>query len=331
MSRITEDMTFAEIVALPGMERAAGHLMKVRTESRKRTEQTSVAIVRQMIGDAMADRVFAGLVRLDEVTQELGRPDIDLWDEAAIAEMPERAETRLFRFPGKPGAPFVLVIPGGGYCSVCSALEGFPFAAELNAAGYSAFVLSYRIMGDARMPAPIEDAAQALRVILKHAKELGVSKGYAIAGFSAGAHLAGELCTDNWGWESWGLPRPKALVLNYPAVDTELLAAQPEENEVVAHMLDAMFGETPKPEDIEGYSVVRHVAPNCPPVYLWQAENDTTIPVASSRNMADALMQQGVYHEYVSYPDGDHGLMAPHNHDADLWPQRVITFLKQHL
>lgn len=328
MPYVTPHMTFAQIEALPHMERAAGYLIEMRPESAAKISGVTLEMNRALYGEFAGRRMRLGIERLVEVANEYGSPDIELWDETAIVEVPGRERTRLFRFPApKPGAPFVLVIPGGGYCSVCSAFEGFTFAKELNDAGYAAFVLSYRTREAALMPAPIEDAVQALRQILAHADELQVAPRYAVAGFSAGAHLAGELCSDNWGWKRWDLPRPAAALLGYPAVDMRLLAKQPPENETVVHMLDAMFGASRDDALLSEFDVVRHVAAEFPPTFTWQAEDDATIPFASSAHLVMRLGELGVPFEYHAYAHGDHGLVKPHDSDADQWPTQAIAFL----
>ena len=57
---------------------------------------------------------------------------------------PPRSNTGLFFFRGKPGAPFAIISPGGGFSYVGSIHEGFPYAPEISNKGYNAFVLRYR-------------------------------------------------------------------------------------------------------------------------------------------------------------------------------------------
>ena len=81
-------------------------------------------------------------------------------------------QTGLFFFRGKPGAPFALICPGGGFAYVGSLHEGFPLAQAVSEKGFNAFVIQYRI-GGARVAC--EDLAQALAWIIDHAKELEVA------------------------------------------------------------------------------------------------------------------------------------------------------------
>jgi len=68
----------------------------------------------------------------------------ELCDDEQGREEPDREHTGLFYFRGKPGAPFAIVSPGGGFSYVASLHEGFPYALEINREGYNAFVLRYR-------------------------------------------------------------------------------------------------------------------------------------------------------------------------------------------
>ena len=66
------------------------------------------------------------------------------YDDAAIRLDASKANTGLFFFRGRPGAPFAIICPGGGFAYVGSLHEGFPYGVEISAAGLNAFVLRYR-------------------------------------------------------------------------------------------------------------------------------------------------------------------------------------------
>ena len=68
----------------------------------------------------------------------------DIYSDAQKRDEPARAHTGLFFFRGRPGAPFAIIAPGGGFSYVGSVHEGFPHAAEISKQGYNAFVLKYR-------------------------------------------------------------------------------------------------------------------------------------------------------------------------------------------
>jgi acetyl esterase/lipase len=99
-----------------------------------------------------------------------------------------REDVGLFAFPGRKGAPFVIVCPGGGFAYVGSIHEGFPYAEAFAAEGMNAFVLQYRT-GSGRWAC--EDLADA---ILKVRTMADVDPdGYALTGSSAGARMAAWL------------------------------------------------------------------------------------------------------------------------------------------
>ena len=68
----------------------------------------------------------------------------DFYSAAQKKAQPAKANTGLFFFRGKPGAPFAVISPGGGFAYVGSIHEGFPYAEAISAQGYNAFVLRYR-------------------------------------------------------------------------------------------------------------------------------------------------------------------------------------------
>ena len=88
--------------------------------------------------------VVAGLNHMiDDVSR--GRTVFyEFYTAAEKKAQPARSNTGLFFFRGKPGAPFAIIAPGGGFSYVGSVHEGFPYAAEISKRGYNAFVLKYR-------------------------------------------------------------------------------------------------------------------------------------------------------------------------------------------
>ncbi len=121
---------------------------------------------------------------------------------------PTKESTGLFFFRGKPGAPFAVISPGGGFSYVGSVHEGFPHAIALSQKGYNAFVLQYRVGGE-RIAA--EDLAAALSYIFENAETLEVStERLLLWGSSAGARMAARI--GSYGAAAYGgdrTPPPK--------------------------------------------------------------------------------------------------------------------------
>jgi hypothetical protein len=82
---------------------------------------------------------------LNHLIDEVGRGTPvfhELYTPAEQQGDPTKASAGLFLFRGRPGAPFALIAPGGGFSYVGSVHEGFPYALEISRQGYNAFVLA---------------------------------------------------------------------------------------------------------------------------------------------------------------------------------------------
>jgi acetyl esterase/lipase len=94
------------------------------------------------------------------------------------------------------GLPLVIYIHGGGWLNGDSR-KAVPFVdfpgvlASLASRGYAVASVNYRLSGEARFPAQIQDVKASIRFLRLHADEYGIDPGRAIAwGVSAGGHLA---------------------------------------------------------------------------------------------------------------------------------------------
>src|SRR5438552_12245469 len=119
----------------------------------------------------------------------------------------------------------IIVCPGGGYDHL-AAHEGAPVAEWLNSIGITAFVLKYRLGPRYHHPAPLQDAARAIRTIRAHAAEWKIDpERIGILGFSAGGHLAATIATHfDSGKRDASDPvervssRPNLAILVYPVI-----------------------------------------------------------------------------------------------------------------
>ena len=90
---------------------------------------------------------------------------------------------------GKP-APLVVLVHGGGWRSGDRAGMA-PLAARLAARGYAAATVSYRLSGQARYPAAIDDVKEAVHWLRANAASLGLDPAQVtLAGGSAGGQIA---------------------------------------------------------------------------------------------------------------------------------------------
>ncbi|MBQ8588724.1 MAG: alpha/beta hydrolase [Clostridia bacterium] len=198
--------------------------------------------------------------------------------------------------------PAVLICPGGGY-SGCSIREGEPVALQYMAAGYHAFVLNYATAPHNYYPEPFKNVSDAIVLIRDHADEWHLdSNKIAVAGFSAGGHLAATLAT-LWNTEPMKTDdrnnRPDAAILCYPVISSD---------DTIAHK--GSFDNLCR-DDIalrKSLSLETRVTADTPPCFLWHTFDDDTVPVENSLRFATALKKAGVSCEMHIFPSGVHGL-----------------------
>jgi acetyl esterase/lipase len=203
-------------------------------------------------------------------------------------QQPARENTGLFFFRGKPGAPFAVIAPGGGFAYVGSVHEGFPYAAAISKKGFNAFVLRYRAGQGGALAT--QDLAAAISFIFRNAARLGVSTdGYSLWGSSAGARMAAAI--GSHGVAHFGgddLPKPSTVVMAYT-----------------------------------GHS---DYAPQEPPTFVVVGEHDSIAPPSSMERRIVALRQAGTVVEYHKYRDLGHGFGLGTGTSAEGWIDDAIRF-----
>src|SRR5204862_3028506 len=119
----------------------------------------------------------------------------------------------------------IIVCPGGGYTHLAEH-EGRPVAEWLNTIGVTAFVLKYRLGPRYHHPAPLQDAARAIRTVRARASEWNLDpERIGVLGFSAGGHVASTIATHfDAGKADAADPlervssRPSVAILIYPVI-----------------------------------------------------------------------------------------------------------------
>lgn len=174
--------------------------------------------------------------------------------------------------------PAMLVIPGGGY-AMCSDREADPVAMAYLKAGYQTFILRYTVKGKGGWPCPMEDYEQAVALIEENAEAWHVDASkIAVAGFSAGGHLAACAAT-------MAEHKPAAAVLVYPAV--------------LKDIVDMCQPGMPYPNE--------YVTAETCPCFLVAARDDRTVAIENTLRMELALAEKGVPFESHIYSFGGHG------------------------
>ena len=116
----------------------------------------------------------------------------DIYTDEEKAADPDKEDTGLFFFRGKPGGKVAICNAGGGFVYVGAMQDSFPHALELSKQGYNAFALIYRPGAQTAC----EDLARAIAFLHEHAEELDIDMtDYSLWGGSAGARMAAWLGT----------------------------------------------------------------------------------------------------------------------------------------
>lgn len=217
----------------------------------------------------------------------------DLHTDAEKQAAPTLQHTGLFFFRGKPGAPFAVIAPGGGFSYVGSVHEGFPYAADISKQGLNVFVLKYRAgLGGG---VATQDLAAALAYIFKNASTLQVSTaGYSLWGSSAGARMVAAI--GSHGTAAFGaqpLPKPSVVVMAYTG-HSEVTASEP-------------------------------------PTFVVVGERDGIAPPEAMEARVAALRRIGTPVEYHLYSGVGHGFGTGQGTSAQGWITQAVQFWQKEI
>jgi acetyl esterase/lipase len=231
-----------------------------------------------------------------------------------------------------PSTPAAIVCPGGGYRNLASNHEGRQVASFLNSLGMAAFVLRYRLGPRYHYPIELGDAQRAIRTVRSHAAEWKLDPSrIGIVGFSAGGHLAMTTSTlFDPGKESAADPverassRPDFAVLGYPVISM----VEPWTHRGSRTNL---LGDTPDPELAKKLSGEQAVVPRTPPTFIFQTNEDTTVPAENAVYYYLALRKAAVPAEMHIFERGPHGVGLANDDPAlSAWSSLLANWLRGH-
>lgn len=220
--------------------------------------------------------------------------------------------------------PAMIVCPGGAYRVLAANHEGRQVASFLNSLGIAAFVLRYRLGPKYQHPIELGDAQRAIRMLRARASEWRLdSARIGIMGFSAGGHLAMTASTmfaagdprSSDSVERSG-SRPDVAVLGYPVISM----VEPWTHEGSKNNL---LGARPDLALAQRLSGERAVTKDTPPTFIFQTNEDTTVPAENSLHYFLALRKAGVPAEMHVFERGPHGVGLA-NDDALLAPWSTL-------
>jgi len=219
-------------------------------------------------------------------------------------------ELDLYLPPAPSPAPVIVHVHGGGWRRGSRRHPlprlGADFYERLAGQGFAVAAVDYRLSGEARFPAAVEDVRAAVGWVREQAGGYGLDAGRVFLwGDSAGGHLAllnGLTGADVQGVVAW-----------FPVTDLAGLAADvaaaggvpdpgPESRE-------ALFLGAPAasvPDLAREASPVAHASAAAPPVLLMHGAADDLVPPAQSIRLAEALTEAGATVELELVPDATH-------------------------
>lgn len=236
------------------------------------------------------------VLKKGKMKQEMGDDDI-----LRIQQMPVPT---LQKFPvvKSPKGKVVIVCPGGGYQILAVNHEGTEIAQWLNALGYTAYVLRYRV------PDNREGALQDVQRAIRIARAENPGKQVGVMGFSAGASLTARAAT------RFQLP-------SYTATDeTDTQSARPDFAALIypAYM-DEGEHHTLTPE--------LTITEQTPPFFVFQTADDRY--GNSALVISQALRNHKIPVQLHIYEKGGHGygLRANLAEAASKWPKLMEEWL----
>jgi len=238
--------------------------------------------------------------------------------------------------PAQP-VPLLIWIHGGGWSE---GGRGFCPLAPLARQGFAVASISYRLSGQAKFPAQIEDCKAAVRWLRAHAADYGYDpQRIGACGESAGGLLAGLLGTASsapeWGDKGAGADgvssAVQAVVGLCPATDLTqddfeqadvpglLQSGDPKQVALgklirsrVTVVEAALGGPLAEHRELaRAMSPLTHVTSDDPPFFLVHGDNDRLVPLSQSVALQEALRRAGVKVELLVVPGAGHGFGRP--------------------
>lgn len=284
---ITIENTISDLLSHPALKPFAIHALPRPQDATSGLKLKDIGALMPWHGHIRPQEITEALNRLIDDSAKGKRVFYSFYKNTALSE-----QSGLFFFRGKPGAPFALICPGGGFRYIGSLHEGFPLAEYLSGQGYNAFVLQYRAGGER---IACEDMARALSWIFRNASKLEVSvKNYSVWGGSAGARMAADL--GSYGSGALGgddLPKPAAVIMAYTGHDW--------------------------------------TGNNDPPTFSVVSEDDPIASAKVMAARTAALKARGIPAEILIFKNAGHGFGLGSGTDAEGWAERALNFWKKHM
>lgn len=276
-------------------------------------------------------------------------PDPDHAD-IAYAKLSPSQTLDLYLPEGEGPFPVVINIHGGGFRMGDKDMLDAPIAEALLAKGIAVASIDYRLSGEAKFPAAIEDAKAAVRFLRANAARYRLDPERFMAfGQSAGGNLASLIGTSGnagvFDDPALGNPGVSSSVVavidwfgpsDFGQMDAQARAQGCPADHGAADSPESAYLGAPVatlPVKVRAASPISYVDPQDPPFLLQKGAEDCMVPVGQSRLLAEALRKAGVPASLDLLEGAGHG-------DMGLWQPvflsernvaRVVAFAEKHL
>ncbi|WP_257300770.1 alpha/beta hydrolase [Haloarchaeobius sp. FL176] len=231
----------------------------------------------------------------------------------------------LYRPRDRTDLPFVVFAHGGGWIR---GNKGFrPLFSMLCEAGIAVADVQYRLAPGAQFPRPVRDVVAAVTWVRANAEAYGIDPARgALAGYSAGAHLAALV----------------AVAPDVPAFRPDVRPDQPvavdafvgfsgiydlaDPGSMDSSLVQAFVGADESASTYEQASPVDHTDGDDPPAMLLHGTEDGVVPYRSATRLRDSLQAAAVPVELFTAEGAGHGLI-----DAPSWQSTYEPPLRQFL
>ncbi|QDU27513.1 Carboxylesterase NlhH [Anatilimnocola aggregata] len=224
--------------------------------------------------------------------------------------------------------PAIVYIHGGGWTGG-NRDGGLGHASQWARRGILGASIEYRLSGEAKFPAQIEDCKCAIRFLRAKAKEYHLDPDrIAVCGHSAGGHLSALVGTSahlpelegKGGWPEFSSKVRAVCAISGPA---DFPTWGNEAHPAVRGLLGGLVTE--KPELAALASPVTHVQKSTPPFLIIHGDKDDIVPVSQGRAMHAALEKVGADSTLLVVEGGNHHPYSPETGKA------MNEFFEKHL
>jgi acetyl esterase/lipase len=235
----------------------------------------------------------------------------------------------LYRPRDRTDIPFVVFAHGGGWIQ---GDKGFrPLFPMLCDAGIAVADVQYRLAPGAQFPVPVRDVVAVVTWLRANADEYGIDPARgALAGYSAGAHLAALV----------------AVAPDVPAFQPDVRPDQPvgvdalvgfsgiydlaDPDSMASSLVQAFVGADAPESTYEQASPVDHTDGDDPSAMLLHGTEDGVVPYRSATRLRDSLGAADVPVELFTAEEAGHGLIDAPSWQAEYEPA-LRRFLRERL